>query len=179
MKKYTSLGLLFFCCCLLFAACNTVSPEKYFEHAVLNSNLFVGFAADKPMMELRSPSVKMTENKSKPVAMKRSEVINTKIQFIEASFEKVKNLKETDDTKDMLRASMALYNYVLPIYKTEYVQLAKLYDDNVSEDQITAKVQSIHNKYYSRYEELHSKLINIGELYAEKHGIKVVTWGAR
>jgi hypothetical protein len=128
MKKYIPAGLLFFCCCLLFTACNTATPERYFGVAVLSSNMFQGFADEGQLRDFESPSVKMAENNGQPVPMQRSEVIGTKIEFVEGNFKDLKDLKETADTKDILQNSLALYEYVLPVYKNEYVQLAKLYD---------------------------------------------------
>ena len=175
MRKIISSGALFFCCFLLLTACNTASHEKYFDVAVLNSNLLVGFANDGMARELESPSVKMNE-KGQPVAMKRGEVMSSKIQFVEDTFEKLKGLKETEDTKDMLQTSRALYEYVLPVYKTEYVQLARSYDGDAPKEQIHSQLQAIHDKYYQGFNELYTKLIDIGKAYAAKHNIKV-NWG--
>ena len=172
MKKCYPQKLLFFCCCLFLTACYTAPPGKYFDIAVLNSNMLVGFAGEGMLAQLESPSVKM-DGAGKPVAMKRSEVISTKIQFVEDSFKKVKGLKETGDTRDMLQTSLALYEYVLPVYKREYTQLAMLYDKHASKKLIESQAQAIHDKYYTGYEELYTRLINIGKSYAREHAIKV------
>lgn len=171
MKKNTLFLLL---SCSVFFACNTATPENYFDEAVLNSNMLVGFANNGLSRELESPSVKLKEGTTdQTVPMPRKEVIGNKITYIESSFEKVKKLKETDDTKDIVQASVALYEYVLPVYKNEYLQLAKLYDDNASPETIQSFTQSIHDKHASKFEELYNKLIEDGKVYAAKHNIKV------
>ena len=173
MKKITSLLLLSFGCCF-FVACNTATPENYFDAAVLNSNMLMGFANDRLTRQLESPSAKLVEGtKYQAAPMKRKEVIDDKIEYLESAFEKVKQLKETEDTKDMLQSSVALYEYVLPVYKNEYVQLAKLYDDNASKETIESFTQSVHDKYASKFDELYNNLIAIGKTYAAKHNIKV------
>jgi hypothetical protein len=173
MKKITSLLLLSLGYCL-FVACNTATPENYFEAAVLNSNMIVGFANDGLTRQLESPSVKLVEGtKGQTTPMKRTEIMGDKIEYLESAFEKVKQLKETEDTKDMLQASVALYEFVLPVYKKEYVELAKLYDDNVSEETIDSFTQSVHDKYALKFDELYNKLIAMGKIYASKHNIKV------
>jgi len=176
MQKYLSLNVIIFFCCVLFISCNSATPEKYFGVAVLNSNMQFGFAGDGFLRQLESPSVKMSETSSQPVPMQRSEVINQKIQFTEEALAKLKELKETPDTKDILQNALALYDYILPVYKNEYTQLAKLYDEQAPKEQINQQVQAIHDKYFAPYETLYNKLISSGKLYAEKHSIKV-NWG--
>ncbi|MEO8664238.1 MAG: hypothetical protein ABI462_01985 [Ignavibacteria bacterium] len=162
-----------FLCFILLTACNTVTPEKYFDVAVLNVNLINNFAGNGLFRELESPSVKLSEKTGDAEPMQRSEIIQMKISTIETNFEKVKNLKETPDTKEMLAASLALYNYVIPVYKKEYVQLAELFDRNAGNEEIQSVSNSIHDKYYSHFSELYDKLVSAGKIYAEKNAIKV------
>ena len=159
---------------LLFIGCNTATPEKYFDAAVLNCNMMMGFANEGMLSQLEQPSVKMiASNPNMTAPMKRKEVIETKIEFLEDEYAEVKQLKETDDAKAILQSSLALYEFALPVYKTKYVQLAKLYDDGASKESIQSLAQGIHDKYFSKFDELYNKLIAAGKLYAEKHHIKV------
>ncbi|MEO6723588.1 MAG: hypothetical protein ABIN67_24690 [Ferruginibacter sp.] len=162
--------------CFTFKSCNTATPENYFDQAVLNTNMLVGFAGSGMARELESPSVKMEEGTGKAVPMKRKEVVNDRIKYLEESLGKIKDLKETPDTKEMLQSSLALYEYVLPVYKKEYVQLAALYDEGADKEKIQSQLQGINDKYYSKFNELMDKLINTGKSYAERHSIKV-NWG--
>jgi hypothetical protein len=107
--------------CLFLVSCDTATPENYFDRAVLNCNLMHGFAGSGLRRELESPSVKLSETgNGETIPMKRKEAIDNAITSLETNFEKVKKLKETDDTRDILQASIALYEFVLPVYKTEY-----------------------------------------------------------
>jgi hypothetical protein len=157
---------------ILLIACNSLSPEKTFEIAVLNSNMIVGFANDRLLQELESPSVKLVED-NKTATMQRSEVIQSKIDFSEDVLKKLKGIKETADTKEMITASTALYNYMLPVYKTEYQQLAKLYDEKASTESIQVQAQAIHDKYYQGFDALYNKLITVGKAFAQQHNITV------
>ena len=159
----------------MFVNCSKTTPEQYFGIAVLNTNLITGFAGSGMSRQLESPSVKTGEN-NQTVAMKRNEVMKDKINSISENFEKVKDLKETEDTKEMIGASLALYEFVLPVYKTDYSELAKLYDDGASKEVTESKTKEIYDKYFSRYNELYDNLIRIGKVYAEKNNIKV-HWG--
>lgn len=176
MKIYRIPELTILFCCWILAACNTATPENYFDRAVLSSNMIVGFASDRLLREFDSPPAKMEEGTKKVVAVKCKEVIETKIQFLEDNMAKLKQLKETPEIRDMLQASAELNGYVLPVYKTEYLQLAKLYDESGSKEEIQALSQTINRKYYSRFDELFTKLTNVGKVYAEKNNIKV-NWG--
>jgi hypothetical protein len=134
MKKNIASALLFLCC-FLFTGCNTATPEKYFDLAVLNSNMLSGFADDGMLRQLESPSATMDAN-GKVAAMPRSEVISSKVEYLEESFKKLKGLKETEDAKDILQSSVSLYELVIPVYKTEYTQLAALYDKGAGKEQL-------------------------------------------
>ena len=138
--------------------------------------MLVGFANERQLRELESPSVKMAETGGGTVAMTRSEVVQSKLDFVEANLKKLKGLKQNEDTKEMLQASLALHEYILPVYKTEYQQLAKLYDEGASKENIQAQAQSIHDRHAPEFDELYNKLIAIGKLFAERHNIKV-NWG--
>lgn len=135
--------------------------------------MFYGFADEGLLRQLESPSVMMVEGSDKPVAMKRSKVIEDKIEYLETSFQKVKALKETDETKEMLQNSRALYEYVMPVYKKEYMELAALYDQAAPPEQIQAYAKTIEDKYFLQYGQLYNKLITSGKSYAQKHNIKV------
>jgi len=178
MKKF-SLLLLLTGCCWQFIACNSASPEKYFDIAILSCNTMQGFAGSGLQRELQSPSVQMIDgDKDNFAPMKRKEIIDSKIEALEDYREKLKKLKITDDTRDILEASAALYDYILPVYKNEYLQLARQYDENTSAENIQSYEQSISDKYYPAYEELFEKLTTAGKAFAEKHAINV-KWDVR
>ncbi len=173
MRKLLLLFYLFGCCSP-FVACNNVTPEKYFDIAVLNCNRLHGFAGTGMQRELESPSVKMINgDKDKFAPMKRKEVIDEKIQFIEENREKLKQLNETEDTRNILQASTALYDYVLPVYKNEYRQLAALYDENAPREKIDLLAKLISDKHYPNYAQMFDKLTAAGKSFAAKHHINV------
>jgi hypothetical protein len=158
----------------LFTACNIATPENYFDASVLNANMIADFGGEGLQRELESPSVKLVEGtKDQTEPMKRKEIIDDKIQYIESSYNEVKELKQTDETKNMIQASLNLYEYVLPVYKNKYVQLAKLYDDNAPKEQILSLEQSIYDKHFQKFAELYDNLMKEGKSYAQKNNINV------
>lgn len=172
MTKTASLFLAI-ACSFFLGACDTATPENYFDRAVLNCNLMHGFAGSALRRKLEHPSVKLSDDKKSETVMTRKEVIDDDLTSIEASFAKVKKLKETDDTRDVLQASIALYEYVLPVYRTEYQQLARLYDEGAPRDQIDALAKAIETKYRPGFDTLSDRLTAAGKPFAARHGIKV------
>jgi len=164
---------------LLLAGCDSATPQNYFDRAVLNCNLMHGFASRGMQGKLESPSVKLKEGtKDQTVPMTRKEIVENDINSLETAFAKVKKLRETDDTRAMLQASVALYEYVLPVYKAEYQQLARLYDENAPRDQIDSLARTIETKYHAGYAERFDHLTVAAKPYAERHNIKV-KWDIR
>ena len=166
-------------CLLLFAASMLVScstdSNKYFGVAVLNSNILYGFAGDVLQQQFSQPSSKLVDEKTGTTQpMKRAEVLEMKINAVEDAYNKVKGLTVTDDTKDMLRASRSMYEFVLPVFKNEYKQLADLYDNNAPAAQIRMLEQWIRGKYSGRFQELRDSVLQLGKLYAEKNNIQVM-----
>lgn len=179
MKKFILQGFVFFCSLILINACNiSTTPKEYFDIAVLNTNLIANFGGTGFSRELQSPSVKLSENGDDTTPMKRSEVVESKTAITEENFKKVKSLKVTDETKDMLEASINLYEYVIPVYKNEYSELAGLYDNNAPQEQIESLTMEIFDKYYEGFTDRYSKVISTGKVYAEKNSLKV-NWGDR
>jgi hypothetical protein len=171
MRKTTALQLL--AGCLLFACCKP-APEKYFATAALNCNMLYGFAGPGMERELTSPSEKLVDEKTYATApMKRAEVVDGKLGALQVNFEKVKALPMNEDAKEMIMASLALYEFTLPVYKNEYKTLASLYDDNASADKIAGMEKTISDKYEARFEQLYDAVMNAGKAYAARHQIEV------
>lgn len=158
---------------LILFSCST-SPQKYFSVAALNCNMLYGFAGYELKRDLATPAEKLVDEKTLATApLKRSEVVQQKLDMVESNFKKVKGLSATDDTKDLLNASTALYEYVLPVYKNEYHQLAALYDGGAVADKIAAMEKSINEKYEQGFLRLYNAVWAAGLAYAAKHGIQV------
>lgn len=170
MKKSTALLLVI---CLLLASCSN-KPIDIFDTTALNCNLLYGFAGAGMRQQLANPSVKLVNEKTMATApMTRKEVIEQKLTMLQQNFEKVKALNAGGDAQEMTAASIALYEYTLPVYKNEYMQLAALYDQNTSAEKITAFEQKIADKYAVKFNELYNAVIKTGTAYAQKHNIPV------
>jgi hypothetical protein len=172
MKKIIT--LIFTASCLL-TACNNASPEKTFSIASLNCNSLYGFASTYELnRDLATPQEKLMDEKTMKMALvTRAEMVKDKLARVEENYEKVKSLGSSDDSKEMINASLALYEFVIPVYKKEYAELAALYDGNAAPDKIEAASKNITDKYAVEFEERYNNVVKTGKAYAEKHGIDV------
>jgi hypothetical protein len=178
MNKILPLTLPLACLCL-FSSCDIATPENYFDRAVLNCNQMQGFADTGLQRQMASPSVRLSDGKTgETVTMTRREIMDDKISSLQSAFDRVKKLRETDDAREMLQASRALYAYVLPVYEGEYRQLAKLYDEGADNGKIAVMEQTIHTKYRPKFESLFDQLIAVAKPYAARHNIRV-KWDIR
>jgi|HubBroStandDraft_4_1064222.scaffolds.fasta_scaffold431780_2 hypothetical protein len=159
---------------LSLASCNNASPEKYFDEAVLNVNLITPFGGQAALNSLDHPSVKLVPGtKDQTTPMTRKEIVEDQIQRVEANLVKIKALPDSEETRDMVQTSIKLHEFVLPVYKTEYRQLAKLYDEDGSQPERVSAAHEIDTKYLAGYQTLFNRLVEFGKAYAEKHHIKV------
>ena len=101
------------------------------------------------------------------------EIIDNEITSLESHLGSVRKLKETEDSRDILQAAIALHEYVLPVYRNEYQQLARLYDEGAAQDQTESLALAIESKYRAGFEKLHDQLIAAGKPYAARHNINV------
>jgi len=171
MKKI-SVFLLVFYCSVFLSGCDTVTPQKYFDVAVLNTNRIVGFAGTMMSRELETTSTKADE-KGQIMPMKRQEVIDDYIQFAEEMLDRLDGFGKNEDAAAIVNSSKALYSFMLPVYKKEYTELAKLYDESAPKEKTAALDAQIKEQYGPKFEELYKDLISKGKLYAAKHGIAV------
>lgn len=172
MKKIAPFIII--ACCYLLAGCGPVPAETVFNTAVLSSNMLHGFANETDWREFESPSVTMVGNTGEVAPMKRQEIVESKIEHAQENLDKLADLDETSETREMLVTAKEMYKHALTAYKTDYVQLAMLYDNGSSKEQIMATLQSIQDKYSAKHQLLHEKLIAIGKVYAKKNNINVM-----
>jgi hypothetical protein len=159
---------------LVLASCNNASPENYFDEAVLNVNLITPFGGLAALNSLAHPSLKLVPGtKDQTTSMTRKEIVEDQIQRVEANLTKIKALPVGEETRDLVQTSIKLHEFVLPVYKTEYRQLAKLYDEGGSQQERMATAREIDAQYLAGYQALFSRLVELGKAYAEKHHIKV------
>src|ERR1700739_4567051 len=145
---------------LLLTSCNNPTPKNYFDEAVLNVNLITPFGGQAALQSLAHPSVRLVPGtKDQTAPMTRKEIIEDQIQRVEGNLTKIKTLPDSEEARDMVQTSIKLHEVVLPVYKGEYGELAKLYDEGGSQQERVSKAQEIDRKYLAGYQELFNRLV--------------------
>ena len=100
-----------------------------------------------------------------------------KILYLEQSLDKVKKLSASgDEQKEIKELSTRLYEMVIPVYKKEYMDYAKLCDAHGDQSAKDAIVKGIDEKYRADFEKSYSNLMEKGKAYAAANDIQV-NWG--
>jgi len=173
MKKLFTTFLSAACVCLI-SSCEKATPEQTFARAVINANLMSGFAGNGMRYQLENPTAILTPSGGTGI-MTRKAFVDSCIGGIDESFQKTKKIPESDDNREMLQASISLYDYVLPVYRNEYSHLADLYDSGAEKAELEAVYRAIADKYAEGYQERCDTLLAAGKPYAKRHKIRV-TW---
>lgn len=100
-------------------------------------------------------------------------ILNFLLPDIEKDIQKVKDLKPTEDTKAMIAASLQVYNFAKQKYETDYIEIAKLIDQQAPKGEIEILMEQFDHENLPKLDSLHEKLMTIAMAYAEDNGIKV------
>lgn len=171
LLSFLALGLLFLSSC-------SESPTKFFEITILNTNTIKDFASPVLAQRLDAEAKEfpnIPSSKKKGDEAVNSIKLNT--QFLEQSLEKIKKVSASgDDQKEIQKLAVDLYEYVIPVYKNEYLAYAKLCDTKGDQSAKEEIIKSIDTKYGPAFMQKHDALMAKGKAYAEKHNIQV-SWG--
>ncbi|RYY72231.1 MAG: hypothetical protein EOO13_00260 [Chitinophagaceae bacterium] len=166
-----SVGFMICYCSVFFTSC-TPSPEKYFDVAVLNSNMLVGFANRSLSREMEMPTARMNTD-GKTTAMSRKAVIEDKIVFSKKVLSDIKGLPKSSDANEIISSALKLYGFVIPAYEGDYLKLAEMYDNGAAAEEIRSFDDRLKDKYSGQFQVLFNDLISKGKLYAARHKIEV------
>jgi hypothetical protein len=160
---------------VIFQSCNTASPRKYIEVAVLNTNRITrmyqpGFFSE--MRELKNQNRLTVFENGKPKNGTAVEYVRqTAITPVEEYIAKVRVLKETDDTRDLLTASLDVLQYGKGIFESDYISIAKMLDEDKSQAEVDAAIQKLFETRDPEMEEKFKRLDGLAIPYAEKHDV--------
>ena len=163
---------------VLFLSACSETPERFFDIAILNTNMINDFASPDLARHINEetkefPDIPSSKKKGNEAFIN----ISNKILYLDQSLEKVKKLSVSgDEEKEIKSLSVALYELVIPVYKNEYLAYAKLCDARGSQSAKDVLISDIDQKYGMRFEQNYNSLMEKGKAYAQKHGIQV-NWG--
>jgi hypothetical protein len=162
---------------VVFSSCGSNSPVQYFNTAALSCNLIAGFGSrDIDQYLTYKPSVYNPQTKKADTISFKENIQKYFLENVEANYKKVKALKETDETRPMIESSLALYEYVLPKYKNEFMSIAQMKDENKPKSEIDNAIAEFVNKYGEEFSKKYSAFLDIALAYAKKNNIDVKTF---
>jgi hypothetical protein len=162
----------------LFLSSCSESPEKFFDITVLNTNTINDFASPDLARHIADearefPDIPSSKKKGNEAVTK----INYQIQYLDQALAKIKKLSASgDEQKEIQKLSTELFEYVIPVYKNEYLAYAKLCDAQAAQSAKDEIIRSIDAKYGAAFEQKHNALMEKGKAYASEHNIQV-SWG--
>jgi hypothetical protein len=152
------------------------SADQYFGTAALNCNTFSRFGSYEIKEFLAGPPQKYNVDKKVMEPSSFQEYFKFRcVDHAIENYEKVKSLPVTDETRSMITASLALYEFCVSKYQNEYMQIAKMKDDHRAEPEIEAALKEFDDTYSEEFAKKYDGAWSEGIIYAKAHGIEVRT----
>ena len=163
---------------LLLQSCNFHKPNDYFGRTTFNVNglSLVGRTHFEEMIlgkELFSLYA-FIDGKGQKTDNCELYVKTVIIPSLEDTIKKIKELKPTSDTKEMIEASIDLFNFILEKYNTDYIKIAKLIDANSDKKIIEEAIVKFEEDNFPIIGTKVDRLFKISKPYAKKHNLNVI-----
>jgi len=156
----------------------TEPADKFFATSVLNTNTINDFATPILAKHINDETVEFPDiPSSKKKGDEAVTYVNNKILYLEKSLKDIKALNAgSDERKAIQEKSVALYEYVIPVYKNEYTNYAKLCDSKADQAKKDEIITTIGEKYGTKFEQMYIDLMDDGKAFAKDNNLNV-DWG--
>ena len=149
--------------------------NDFFGVAVLNTNTITDFGT--PILA-KHIDAETTEFPDIPSSKKKGDEavknVQSKILYMEKVLNDINALSANDDSRKVIKEqAIALYEFVIPVYKNEYTAYAKLCDAKAPQAEKDEIIASIEQKYSARFEALYTALLTNGKAFAEANQLNV------
>jgi hypothetical protein len=156
---------------IITTSCTNLSPEKTFEIAALNSNLLSRFGSKEINEKLQSEPQVYEESQKKMIPSSYQDNFKYDISNLEIQFNRIKEIPEDDDNKELLQASKDLFAYAIAKQKEGYLPIAKMKDEKASPEQLEKAIADFDASTQNEIDAKFTKLMNAAKAYVEKHNI--------
>jgi hypothetical protein len=168
-----SFYLLLFTCVILQSCAEPA--DNFFGVAVLNTNTITDFGTPILAKHINDQTVEFADiPSSKKKGNEALTYVQNNLLYMEKSLKDIKALSAGDDSrKDIKEKSVALYEFVIPVYKNEYSAYARLCDSKAPQaqkDEIIAKIEKMYN---AGFETRYSALLSVGKAFAAENNLNV------
>lgn len=128
-----------------------------------------GMKSNAGALQVENPDGKtMRQAKSYVEYVEKAEV-----KRISDAIAQIKELKPTEDTKELINLSLDYFSEVEKLYKTDLVKLAKMIDDKAPKEEVTAFAKQLDEKNQPILDAKKEMLYKVAFPYAEKNKINV------
>jgi len=176
IKRRTTLPLiaLVLTICLFIQSCSEPA-DKFFGIAILNTNTINDFGTPTLAKHISDETLEFPDiPSSKKKGNEAVTSVNNNVMFMEKSLKDIKALSSGDGSrKEIKEKAIALYEYVIPVYKNEYTAYAELCDKKAPQEQKDEILNAIDQKYSAEFESRYAELLAKGKSFAEQNNIPV------
>ncbi len=163
---------------IMFASCQKETPQKVVEKTVLKANLLIanyGIGYFEQLKELqKNEYLKYYDNDGEEYAATYSQYLHkVTIPDLERSLRDIQNLEENEDSKELINASIELFEFCIDFYKKDYAEIAYMYDEGKSQQEINQLIKEFKAKSLEEFEEKNLELDEAAKKYAEKKGVSL------
>lgn len=175
MKNRLVIVTLFIGMIAVISSCNRPSADEFFQRTVLNTNILHDFAQESFTRTLTSTIVKSENWPADPKQNNQAQqIVEAKIAYVEQTIGRIKDMTPPDEDAGAIKGkSLDLFYYVLPVYKKEYMDMAKRCDNNEDVETIEQLALAIEEEYAEGFDNLYLEVLELGKAYAEKHNLNV------
>lgn len=140
--------------------------------------MFALFGAKQLKMEMEQKAYVYNEEakKAEPAVTFKESLQKGLIERVEENYKKIKNLTVTDDSKAMIEGSISLHEFVLDKFKTDYLAIAQMKDENKRAEEIEKAIADFDQKYTPVYQEKYKTFLDIALAFAKRNDIPVGTY---
>lgn len=175
LKSFTyPLFILFLILSISLQSCSE-SADKFFGVAVLNTNMVSDFGTANFAKDLNDNTIEYPDiPSSKKNGDEAANIVKNKVLYVEKVLKDLNALSANDDArKEIKKQSIALFEFVLPVYKNEYTAYAKLCDTKASQEQKDEILKAIEQKYNAEFEAKLTSLFSLGKSFVSENNLNV------
>jgi hypothetical protein len=149
--------------------------ERFFGTAILNTNTISDFATPTLAKHINDETTEFPDiPSSKKKGDEAVKLVQNNILYMEKSLSDIKSMNaNSEDRKVIKEKSIALYEFVIPVYKNEYTNYAKLCDTKADQAKKDELANAIEQKYSAKFEKMYTELMEIGKVFAAENKLDV------
>ncbi len=177
MKRKTNvLGIITLL--LLFVSCQKETPQKVIEKTVLKANLLManyGIGYFEQLKELqKNEYLTYYDSDGEEYAATYSQYLHkVTIPDLEKSLREIQRLAVNEDSKELISTSVALFEFCIDFYKQDYAEIAYMYDEGKTQQEINQLLREFKAKSLEEFKEKNRTLEEAAKIYAEKKGVNL------